>query len=102
MALDLECSDGRTVLDPGANATVRASLTFGTTPAAPATIGLALASSLASDVFSYFRAGNEAGSSSLEAVVACSGSLVLLGARTERWSPGQDGTLGSQYAGFVK
>ena len=104
VSLDLECSDGRTVLDPGVDATVRANLTFATTPEAPASTGLALASSIASDVFSSFGAGSEARAYLISTVFACSSleNFVMLGAQTERWSPGQDGTLGSEYAGFVK
>lgn len=57
--LDLECSDGETVLDPSMNATVRTWLgvAVSTTPATAASAGMSNASALFHDTFSTFKAG---------------------------------------------
>ena len=98
-ALDLVCSDGKTVLDPGVDATSRPGLTFSPTPA----IGsgaLSQASAAFADAFFNFRAGSEVVVADVR--LACSGSYAFLGAQTERWAAGENGTLGTQYQGASK
>ena len=102
VALDLECSNGVTVPDPGINTTARSNLIFSTTPPTPAGNGMALASSYSTDVLASFEAGDDAGSYARLSVVSCSGSNIFLGAKVERWTPGESGTLGNTYAGFMK
>ena len=99
-ALDLVCSDGRTVLDPGPSSPARASLAFSTSPASGAGGLLARASALFDDAFSRFRGGSEVVQSDI--LLACSSGYGFLGAKTERWAAGQNGTLGAQYKGAAK
>ena len=99
-ALDLICSDGTTVPDAAVNATARAALAFSTTPAVTASIGIAAVSAVFQDTFANFRAGSEVISG--DAVLTCPGSHVSMGAKIERWAPGQGGSLGTAYAGAAK
>ena len=99
-ALDLVCSDGKTVLDPGPGSTARASLIFSTSPASGAGSLLSRASAVFEDAFFNFRAGSEVVQADIQ--LACSGSYAFLGANTERWAAGQNGTLGTQYKGAAK
>ena len=98
--LDLMCSDGTTVLDPAVNAAMRATLTFASTPATASASGLDRASANFHDVFARLKAGSEMNAS--DSLVGCTGTGLILGAQTEVWAAGQNGTLGSTYAGATK
>ena len=99
-ALDLVCSDGTTVLDPGMNGAARAGLANSTTPYPTSGRLLSKASTIFADTFTYFQAGSEVVQT--DDLVACSGSYGFLGAKTERWAPGQNGSLGTQFQGAAK
>ena len=99
-ALDLVCSDGVTVQDPGPNATFRASLNFSTTPAAPSGSLLSQASLASGDAFTDFQAGADANLT--DTLLNCSGSNGFLGATTKRWVAGENGTLGDDYTDATK
>ena len=99
-ALDLVCSDGVTVLDPGAGSAARAGLAVSTTPAAASGALLTQVSATFSDVVANLRAGSEVVQA--DTVLSCSSGYGFLGARMERWAAGQNGTLGTQYKGAAK
>ena len=99
-ALDLICSDGTMVQDAAVNGSTRAALAFSTTPAAAAVSGIVSVSAVFQDAFANFRAGSEVVSS--DAVLTCPGSHVAMGAKIERWAPGQGGGLGTTYDGGAK
>ena len=98
-ALDLVCSDGTTVQDPGVAPAGRPNLAFSTTPA-NAGGALSQASAAFADAFSNMRAGSEVVQADIQ--LSCSGSYTFLGAMVERWAAGQNGTLGTQYRGAAK
>ena len=88
------------VLDPGVNATARAGLAFTTTPMYWDGSLLSRASARFSDVFSNFLAGSQVDGDDIQ--LACGDGYGFLGAKTELWAAGEEGSLGDDYQGTVK
>ena len=102
-SLDLVCSDGTVVRDPGAPASMRSGLKFTDSPASPTTWfwgSITSASFGFQDVFTRFGAGSDTNLS--DVTTSCTPGLVVLGAKSEHWSGGQRGYPGPSYAGAAK
>ena len=98
-ALDLVCSDGTTVLDPGPNTTFRASLAFNTTPVAPSGGLISQASAAFAGSFTDFKADTDA--NIYDMLLNCSSGYGFLGATVKHWTAGS-GAPGDNYTDTIK